>query len=99
MCGFLDELTVLDRFGQPSQKHEKSTDLLPADKGVLLVVYCNGVKSGTCSKWADMAKTAGHTNIAIYSEGFRSGRRKMCLSHRSEAGFEIRRIARATDGN
>ena len=67
MCGFLS--TVLDRFGQPSQKHEKSTDLLPADKGVLLVVYCNGVKSGTCGKWADMAKTAGYTNIAIYSEG------------------------------
>lgn len=54
----------------PEKDFDKSINLLPKDKNVLLVVYCNGVKSLTSRKWADKAKTAGYTNVVIYSEGF-----------------------------
>jgi rhodanese-related sulfurtransferase len=54
----------------PEKDFDKSTDLLPKDKGVLLVVYCDGMKSGMSRRWADKAKAAGYMNISIYSEGF-----------------------------
>jgi rhodanese-related sulfurtransferase len=44
--------------------------LLPKDKGVLLIVYCNDRGIETIKKWANKAADAGYRNIAIYSEGF-----------------------------
>ncbi len=47
---------------------EESVNLLPNNKGVLLVIYCND--SGVSRKWLDKAKTAGYTNVVIYSDRF-----------------------------
>ena len=43
---------------------------LPADKGSLVIFYCNGVKCGKSKKVAKLAATLGYTNIALYSDGF-----------------------------
>jgi rhodanese-related sulfurtransferase len=54
----------------PEKDFEKSMDLLPKNRGLLLVVYCNGMRSGASRKWASKAASAGYTNLSIYSEGF-----------------------------
>lgn len=43
---------------------------LPADKGSLVIFYCNGVKCGKSKKVAKLAEALGYSNIALYSEGF-----------------------------
>lgn len=65
-----DEAHIFTAISVPEKDFEKSTALFPKDKSVLLVVYCNVIKSETCIKWAGKAVAAGYTNIAIYSEGF-----------------------------
>lgn len=65
-----DEAHIFSAISIPERDFEKSMDLLPKDKGVLLVVYCNDIKFGTGMKWAGKAAAAGYTKIAIYSEGF-----------------------------
>ena len=49
---------------------DKLVSTLPADKGALLVLYCNGVKCGKSKKVAAKARAAGFSNLLIYSEGF-----------------------------
>lgn len=49
---------------------EKLVATLPADKEVLLVLYCNGIKCGKSKKVAAKAKMAGYRNLLIYNEGF-----------------------------
>jgi len=65
-----DEGHILSAISVPESGFERSTELLPKDKSVLLAVYCNSKEHGTCIKWADKAAAVGYTNIVIYSEGF-----------------------------
>ena len=65
-----DGAHVLSAISIPGRDFEKSIDLLPKDKNVLLVVYDNDPKLETSGKWADKATAAGYENIVIYSEGF-----------------------------
>ena len=65
-----DEAHIFGAINVPEKDFEKSMDLLPKDKGVLMVVYCSDMKSETGIKWAGKAAAAGYTNIAIYAEGF-----------------------------
>ncbi len=51
----------------PENAFEALTNLLPRDKGALLVVYSD--QSGTSRRWAEKARAAGYTSILIYSEG------------------------------
>jgi rhodanese-related sulfurtransferase len=54
----------------PEKDFEELMALLPIDKSVQLVVYCNDSKFGTSTKWASKAAAYGYTNIVIYSDGF-----------------------------
>lgn len=54
----------------PDQKLKENMSLLPADKKTLLVIYCNGVKSGKSKRLADQLTPMGYDNIMIYAEGF-----------------------------
>ena len=54
----------------PEKSFENQLALLPADKGALIVLYCNGVKCGKSKKAAKKAEAAGYTNLVIYAEGF-----------------------------
>lgn len=65
-----DEAHIFSAVSIPGKDFDKSIHLLPKDKSVLLVVYCNDREIETIKKWADKAADAGYTNIAIYSEGF-----------------------------
>lgn len=49
---------------------DKKIELLPRDKGALMVFYCNGIKCGKSKKVAAKAKDAGYTNLLIYADGF-----------------------------
>jgi len=68
--GEYDETHVFSAISIPVKDFEKSVNLLPRDKGILIVVYDNGINSGTSVQWVVKATTAGYTNIVIYSEGF-----------------------------
>jgi rhodanese-related sulfurtransferase len=65
-----DEAHIFSAISIPEEDFDKSIYLLPKDKGVLLVVYCNDREIEKITKWADKAADAGYVNIAIYSEGF-----------------------------
>jgi rhodanese-related sulfurtransferase len=54
----------------PEKDFEDFMTLLPKDKSVQLVVYCNDSKFRTSIKWAGKAAAHGYTNIVIYSDGF-----------------------------
>ena len=71
-----DKAHIFSAINIPEKDFGRSMDLLPKDKDVLLVVYCNDLKSEASRKWVDKAKTAGHTNIVIYSEGFQVWKEK-----------------------
>ncbi len=53
----------------PHSKFNEMTDLLPADKDMLLIFYCGGVKCPLSHKSAVSAEALGYTNIKVYSAG------------------------------
>ncbi len=65
-----DATHIFSAISIPEKDFEKSANLLPRDKGVLIVVYDNQINSGTSVQWVVKATNAGYTNIVIYSEGF-----------------------------
>jgi rhodanese-related sulfurtransferase len=67
-----DASHIFSAISIPEQGFRESMGLLPADKGALLVVYCNDMDDKACSAWSDKARAAGYTNVVIYSEGFRA---------------------------
>jgi rhodanese-related sulfurtransferase len=71
-----DEAHIFSAVSIPEGDFVKWQHLHPMSKDVLLVVYCDGTKSVTGIKWANMAAAAGYTNIAIYSEGFTAWKKK-----------------------
>ncbi|MBI1921591.1 MAG: rhodanese-like domain-containing protein [Geobacter sp.] len=65
-----DEAHIVTAVSVPEKSFDKASALLPADRGTLLIIYCNGVKCGKSKKVALKAEAAGYTNILLYSEGF-----------------------------
>jgi rhodanese-related sulfurtransferase len=65
-----DEAHIFSAISIPEKDFDKLIYLLPKDKAMLLVVYCNDSEIETIKKWADKAVDAGYINITIYSEGF-----------------------------
>ena len=65
-----NETHIFGAISIPEKDFEQFTALLPEDKNVQLVVYCNDIRFGTSTKWASKAAAHGYTNIVIYSEGF-----------------------------
>jgi rhodanese-related sulfurtransferase len=65
-----NEAHIFSAISIPEKDFEKFMTLLPKDKSVQLVVYCNDIKFGASLKWASKAAVHGYTNIVIYSEGF-----------------------------
>ena len=53
----------------PQRKFEDLIGLLPADKNMMLIFYCNGVKCGKSKKAAKQAIKLGYTNVHVYAEG------------------------------
>ena len=65
-----NEAHIFSAISIPEQDFKTFMALLPKDRSVQLVVYCNDIKFGTSTKWASKAAAHGYTNIVIYSEGF-----------------------------
>lgn len=65
-----DEAHIVRAINITEKGYEAQASQLPSDKNALLVIYCNGVKCGKSKKVAARATAAGHTNIAIYADGF-----------------------------
>ncbi len=64
------EAHIFSSVSIPENDFEKSKNLLPRDKGALLIVYCDNAKSDLSNKWANKAAAAGYLNVVIYKEGF-----------------------------
>ena len=54
----------------PDRKFDKMTDLLPQDKGTLLIFYCGGLKCALSHKSAFKAEKLGYTNVKVYAAGY-----------------------------
>jgi rhodanese-related sulfurtransferase len=65
-----NEAHIFSAISIPDEDFDEFITLLPKDKTVQLVVYCNDIKCGTSAKWASKAAARGYANIIIYSEGF-----------------------------
>jgi rhodanese-related sulfurtransferase len=65
-----DEAHIVKAINITEKGFELQASQLPADKGSLLVIYCNGVKCGKSKKVAAKAESAGYTNIVLYADGF-----------------------------
>lgn len=54
----------------PFSAFDKMAGLLPADKGALVVFYCEGLACPLSHKSAFKAEKLGYTNIAVYAKGY-----------------------------
>ncbi len=63
------EVHIQGAINIPANKFKEFQHLLPQDKTVQLIFYCNGVKCGKSNRAAKSAREEGYTNILIYAEG------------------------------
>jgi rhodanese-related sulfurtransferase len=63
------EAHIVGAINIPEKDFEQASSQLPADKGTLLVFYCNGVKCGKSKRVAFKTAPLGYTAIFIYGEG------------------------------
>ena len=54
----------------PDSQFDKMVGLLPADKGALIVFYCQGLKCPLSHKGAFAAEKLGYTNVKVYAKGY-----------------------------
>ncbi len=64
-----DEAHIFSSINIPEADFERSINLIPHNKEILLIVYSNDTKSKASRKWAEKAAAAGYLNIVIYKEG------------------------------
>lgn len=53
----------------PQRKFEDFIGLLPTDKKMKLIFYCNGIKCGKSKKAAKQAIELGYANVQVFAEG------------------------------
>ncbi|HPS87578.1 MAG TPA: rhodanese-like domain-containing protein [Spirochaetota bacterium] len=53
----------------PEKNLDDNKNLLPADKSMHIIIYCNGVQCGKSKRLAEKILPLGYTNISVYSEG------------------------------
>lgn len=63
------EVHIKGAISIPEPKWDEYKHLLPADKSIPIVFYCNGVKCGKSKKAAKKAASMGYGNIWVYAEG------------------------------
>jgi rhodanese-related sulfurtransferase len=63
------EVHIKGAINIPVSKFQEFQHLLPQDKSVQLIFYCNGVKCGKSKRAAKKAYEEGYTNILLYAEG------------------------------
>ncbi len=54
----------------PDSQFAKMTDKLPADKNILLIYYCGGLKCKLSHKSAMKAEKLGYTNVKVFAQGY-----------------------------
>ena len=54
----------------PTSQFDKMKGLLPADKDMLLVFYCGGLKCALSHKAAFKAQALGYKNVKVYAKGY-----------------------------
>jgi rhodanese-related sulfurtransferase len=64
-----EEVHIKGAMNVPQPQFDEYAKLLPKDKDVKLVFYCNGVKCGKSKKAAKQAVASGYTNVFVYAEG------------------------------
>jgi rhodanese-related sulfurtransferase len=64
-----EEVHIKNAVSIPLAKQEKDPSLLPADKSLKLIFYCNGIKCGKSKKAAKLASELGYRDLMVYSDG------------------------------
>lgn len=54
----------------PDSEFDKKINLLPKDKSMLLIYYCQGLKCKLSHKSARKAEKLGYTNVKVYAKGY-----------------------------
>ena len=63
------EVHIKGAINVPVNKFQDFKHLLPMDKSVKLIFYCNGVKCGKSKRAAKKAAEEGYTNINVFAAG------------------------------
>ncbi len=63
------EVHIKGAINVPVNDFRKSKHLLPKNKSIELIFYCNGVKCGKSRRAAKKAAEEGYTNILVYAAG------------------------------
>ncbi len=63
------EVHIKGAINVPVNKFRKFKHLLPKDKSVKLIFYCNGVKCGKSKRAAKKAAEEGYVNISVFAAG------------------------------
>ncbi len=63
------EVHIKGAINVPVNTFDQYKHLLPHDKSVQVIFYCNGVKCGKSRKAAKKAAGEGYTNILVYADG------------------------------
>ena len=63
------EVHIKGAINIPVSKFKEFNHLLPNDKSVKLIFYCNGVKCGKSKRAAQKAAEEGYTNTIVYAAG------------------------------
>lgn len=53
----------------PQRAFDDFIGLLPSNKEMMLIFYCNGIKCGKSKKAAEQATKLGYANVHVYAEG------------------------------
>ncbi len=63
------EVHIKGAINVPVNKFQEFKHLLPKDKSIKLIFYCNGIKCGKSKRAAKKAAEEGYTNIKVYAAG------------------------------
>jgi rhodanese-related sulfurtransferase len=63
------EVHIKGAINIPASKFREFKHLLPNDKSVKLIFYCNGVKCGKSKRAAQKAAEEGYSNTVVYADG------------------------------
>ncbi|MCI5224031.1 MAG: rhodanese-like domain-containing protein, partial [Candidatus Electrothrix sp. AR4] len=63
------EVHIKGAISVPQKKFKQYAHLLPKEKSVRIIFYCNGVKCGKSKKAAKKALKMGYMQVFVYAEG------------------------------
>jgi len=61
---------IITAISIPDREFDKHVDMLPADKGTLLIFYCGGITCPLSHQSAFKAEALGYSNVKVFADGY-----------------------------